>query len=144
MPTIRIQGTDLPYDEAAIITFAEGLIGLPQLRRMVLISQEGLAPFLWLASLDDPEVTFLVVEPREIFPDYAPGIPAAMRGQLGAGAEERVLLLSITLIAAELAQSTVNLRAPIVVAASTMRGTQIVLNDSPYRLDEPLARALAA
>jgi flagellar assembly factor FliW len=138
MSTICIQGTELSYGESDIITFAEGMIGLPHLRRMVVISQPEIEPFLWLASLDDPSVVFLVIEPRGVFPDYAPQVPDAVRAALGLAQDESPLLLTIALIAAEWTESTVNLRAPLMVAAKTMRAAQIVLSDNTYRVDQLL------
>jgi len=138
MSTIRIQGTELSYTESDIITFAEGMIGLPHLRRMVLIHQSDIEPFLWLASLDDPSVVFLVIEPRTAFPDYTPQVPEAVGAALGLAENESPLLLSIALITAEWTESTINLRAPLMVATGTMRAAQIVLSDSSYRLDQPL------
>src|ERR1041385_7970535 len=116
MASIRIQGTELSYAESDIITFAEGMIGLPHLRRMVLIHQSDIEPFLWLASLDDPTVVFLVIEPHTAFPDYAPPVPEAVRASLGLAANESPLMLTIALIAAEWTESTINLRAPLMVA----------------------------
>jgi flagellar assembly factor FliW len=144
MPTIRIQGTELSYTEADIITFDEGMIGLPRLRRMVLVSQSDITPFLWLFSLDDPEVVFLVIEPHALFPDYAPRLPASLPSHLGVAEDEAPLVLAIVLIAADWTQSTINLRAPIIVAPGRMRGAQVVLTESAYRVAEPLASESAA
>ena len=138
MSIIRIQGTELSYHESDIITFAEGMIGLPHLRRMVLISQSDIEPFLWLASLDDPSVVFLVIEARGVFPDYAPSVPEAVRTALGMTAQETPLMLTIALITPEWTNSTINLRAPLIVSPVTMRAAQIVLSDSAYRLDQQL------
>jgi flagellar assembly factor FliW len=45
--TIRIQADD-------IITFEEGLVGLSQYRRFVLIRHDSEGPFWWLQSVDEP------------------------------------------------------------------------------------------
>lgn len=132
MPIVRIQGVELPYEETDIISFPEGLIGMPRLRRMVLVRQTDVEPFLWLASLDDERIAFLVVDPRVVVADYAPEPPEAVRDLLGVEGEERAVALAIMLVAPEWTESTVNLRAPIFVAASTMRGVQAVLHESPY------------
>lgn len=144
MPTIRLQGQEIPYDEADIITFDEGLIGMPHLRRMVCVRQNDIEPFLWLASLDDASVAFLVVDPRSLFERYAPATPADVRVSLGHKGDAPLLTLAIVLIAADWQRSTVNLRAPLIVSAASMRGVQTVLTESAYRADEPLPLQLAA
>ena len=60
---IKIQNKEFDYDEDEIINFAEGLIGLPEIRRAVLVSISGFEPFYWLASLGDEANRVIVVDP---------------------------------------------------------------------------------
>lgn len=144
MPKIQIQKTDLAYDEKDIITFDEGIVGLPHLHKMVVISQPEIGPFLWLASVEEPETAFLVIEPHSQFSDYLPNIPAQACDRIGMKEKEQPLLLAIVHITPEWQSSTINLRAPLVIAPSSKRGTQLVLTESNYRLEEPLAAQAAA
>lgn len=138
MATIRVQGVELSYEEQDIIRFEEGLIGMPQLRRMVLIHYTEVAPILLLCALDDPAVTFLVLETKSHLPTYAPQLPPVLKQQLKLAEGEAFLTLVMVTIAAEWTASTVNLRAPVVIAPGAMRGTQVILSDSTYQLAEPL------
>ncbi len=138
MQTIRVQGTDLAYEEKDILKFDEGLIGLPQLRQMVLIHYTEIAPLLLLCSLEQPDVSFLMLEANAHFPDYAPQLPPNVRKQLGLADGEAPVILTTVTIAPEWTKSTINLRAPLVIAPTTMRGAQIVLTESHYQLAEPL------
>ncbi|MGH9945437.1 MAG: flagellar assembly protein FliW, partial [Pyrinomonadaceae bacterium] len=95
--------------------------------------------------LDTDEVAFVVVDPRELFADYAPRIAEDAAGRFPFLADEdRPLLLSIVVVRREWAGTTVNLRAPLIVSPRTMHGAQVPLADSPYRVDEPLPVADAA
>jgi flagellar assembly factor FliW len=138
MQTIHVQGTDLVYEEKDILKFDEGLIGMPQLRRMALVHYSEIAPLLLLCALDQPDITFLVIDANAHVPEYSPHLPAQVQTQLGLVDGESPVLLATVTIAPEWADSTLNLRAPIVVAPTTMRGAQVVLMDSPYQLAEPL------
>lgn len=146
MPSIRIQGTELSYDDSNLITFEEGLIGMPQLKYMVLIEQADITPFLWLASVDDPRVAFLVVDPRLVFTNYDPDMTIEMRERLAAHADAGTppTPLAIVKISSEWKKTTVNLRAPLFVSADSMRGAQVALSDTAYKLEEPLPVASAA
>jgi flagellar assembly factor FliW len=144
MPKIHIQSKEIEYAERDVITFDEGLVGLPHLRRLVIINQPEIHPFLWLASLEAPETAFLVLEPHAQFSDYAPSIPPQVSTRIKLEAWEKPLLLVIARITSEWQCSTLNLRAPLVIAPNAMRGAQIVLTESAYRLDEPLAMLAAA
>lgn len=143
MPKVRIQSKDIEYTDSDVITFEEGLIGLPQLRRLVVISQPEISPFFWLASVEEDETAFLVLEPQVYLDSYTPRLPAETRARIGLKTNEEPLMLAITRIMPEWHESTLNLRAPLVISIEAMRGAQPVLTESDYRLDEPLA-ALAA
>ncbi len=144
MPTIAIHGIELEYHEDGIILFEEGMIGMPNLRRFVLIRQEGIEPFLWLASLDAPHTTFLVTDARDLFGWYQPETPDDVMHRLGLEPGERPLVLSPVTIAQDWHGTTVNLRAPIFVCAGRMRGAQAILATRNYRLNERLPVAEVA
>lgn len=129
MPTVKVHNTELSYEPSDVITFNEGLIGLPGLRQMVLVRQSSIEPFLWLASLEVQGMAFLVVDPHMVFPDYE---------GLKTGESERPLLLALVKLESEWSETTINLRAPLVVNPTTKRGLQTILSDSNYSLAERL------
>lgn len=139
MPNIKLQNTEIPFSEGDIITFEEGLVGFPQLRELVVVSQPDIEPFLWLTSAEQPETAFLVLEPHTKFADYTPSLPPEVRARLGLRENEQPLWLAIVRILPEWQRSTINLKAPLVIASQAMRGAQFILNETGYRLDEPLA-----
>jgi flagellar assembly factor FliW len=144
MPTLTIQGTEISYTDKDIVTFSEGFIGLPHLRRMVLVRQSIIEPFLWLVSLDDEGVAFVVAEARSFFPGYLPVLPAdtSFRDTLAEG--EQPVILAIVSITADWQRSTANLRAPLFISACNMNGAQTILTDNSYSVGEPLPLAMAA
>lgn len=125
---ITIKEKEYIYDEAEVLNFAEGLIGLPEMRRAVLIPLDEYQPFCWLASLDDEKNRFLVVNPNEIYSDYEPA----------ASHESKLKTLTIVKISSDWTKTTVNLRAPIFINAETKSGFQSVLPETKYNLAETL------
>lgn len=119
------------YQENEVINFTEGLIGLPKMRRAVLIPMNEYLPFCWLASLDDEKNRFIVINPHEVFADYAPRIPHEL-------SESELQTLAIVKISSDWQKTTINLRAPIFVNAKTRSAAQVVLTESPYALAETL------
>ena len=144
MPTLRIQGNDIPYDEKDIITFPEGLIGLPQLTQMVAVKEATIEPFIWLASANEDDVAFVVTEARSLFPNYNPQLPPDSNMNEVLADDEVPVVLAIVLINADWQKSTANLRAPLFISAKTMRGAQVVLNDNSLSVGEPLPLAAVA
>lgn len=144
MPTLTIQGTEISYDEKDIITFPEGLVGLPHLRRMVVVRQSVIEPFLWLVSLDEDATAFVVADARSLFPGYSPVLPADSAFRETLNADDNPAVLAIVLIAPDWQRSTANLRAPLFISPRTMKGAQIVLTDNSFSVGEPLPLAMAA
>ncbi len=137
MPKIAIQKTDYSYDETDVIVFDEGLIGLPDVRRAVLVKLPDYQPFCWLAALDNPQTRFLVVNPHEVFPSYQSYIPAEIATLLRSNSQLPGVL-AIVKISSDWTKTTINLRAPIFVNLETKRAAQAVLTGTNYRLDEKL------
>ena len=144
MPTLTIQGTELQYDEKDILTFNEGLIGLPHLQRMVMVSQPDIEPLMWLASLDEEGVALVVANAPGIFPGYDPSVPDDSSFSKGLSEDEHPMAFAIVLIAEEWQKATANLRAPIFVSARSRRGAQVILPDHTYSVGQPLPLAAAA
>ena len=144
MPTLRIQGNEIPYDEKDIITFPEGLIGLPNLTKMVAVKQMSIEPFVWFASVNEDNVAFVVAEARSLYPNYDPILPDDSNVKELFAEDETPVVLAIVLIDADWQKSTCNLRAPLFISAKTMRGAQVVLNDNSYSVGQPLPMAAAA
>lgn len=138
MPSVKIKKTEISYEESDVITLEEGLIGLPGLRRMVLVGQSTIDPFLWLASVDVSGMAFLVIEPQLIFSDYKLPI-AEIKLE-----EEKLLALALVKLEPDWGNTTINLRAPIIINRKTKHGVQIVLTDSDYSLTEHLPSTLLA
>lgn len=131
MPSITIKGESFSYNENEIINFNEGLIGLPNIRRAVLVPLPDCEPFFWLASMDDEKFRFVVVNPNEIFPEYNPSEFVIFN-------DSQTRILTIVKVSSHWQKTTVNLRAPILINKESNRGLQMVLNESPYKLEETL------
>jgi len=115
-----------------VIEFPHGLIGLEGSRYTLLDRNPG-SGFLWLHSLDDPDLALPVVDPRRFFPRFALEVAEEERERVGGGDTQ----IYVTVRAAsDPADVVVNLRAPLVVADG--RGHQ-VLNTAPgAELQAPL------
>jgi flagellar assembly factor FliW len=108
-----------------VIEFPHGLIGLGGLRYTLLDRNPG-SGFLWLHSLDDPDLALPVVDPRRFFAGFQLELGEEERERVGDPAEARIY---VTVRAApDPADIVVNLRAPLVVNEG--RGHQ-VLNTAP-------------
>jgi flagellar assembly factor FliW len=112
-----------------VLELARPLVGFPELSRFALarLTDDGL--ICDLRSLEDPDVSFVVVPPGHFFDDYAPEIDDELVDALGIEAVEDVLTLVIVTLGDTPEAATANLRAPVVINHRNHRAGQAVLDD---------------
>jgi len=57
-------------DENQIIEFSEGIIGFKQFKQYVILPEPNFDIFVWLQSLQNPQLAFVLMNPLLIRPDY--------------------------------------------------------------------------
>lgn len=124
--TIEIESED-------IVTFPDGLVGLPSLRRFVFVQHKEDSPFRWMQSLDNGSVAFLVVDPGEFVKDYNPEMPESASCALNLTEETPILVYTICNIPNGNPKGmTLNLAGPIVINAESREARQLVLENEAY------------
>lgn len=128
----RLFGT-IDIEDEKVITLEGGMIGFPFLQKFTLIFDEEkekkATSIMWLQSMDEGEVAFPVMHPNEIKPDYNPTVKDEMLVPLGKLNDENTYVLVTVTAAAEARETTVNLKAPIVINTDTKKGCQIIVED---------------
>jgi flagellar assembly factor FliW len=141
VPTSRFGEVEIAAD--TVLTFPQGLVGMPQLRRFALI--DGRGPFRWMQSLDDPDATFVVIDSDEVVSDYEIH-PATEELRLVMEPDEPVALCALLVVTVprdEPERITANLMAPLLVNPERRLGVQAVLTDR-YPVRHPLVFAKSA
>jgi flagellar assembly factor FliW len=124
---------DLP-----VIEFVHPIPGFPDIHRFTLEPLDETGVLSALRSLERADLQFLVVPPAGFHPTYAPEIEDETADELGITAAEQALVLLVVHAGADLASTTVNLRAPIVVNIETSRAAQVILDDVALPVAAPL------
>ena len=88
-----------------IISLEDGMIGLPEYRN------------------------FPVMQPNHVCPDYNPMVSDEMLRPLGGMTEDNTYVLVTLTAAPDPKDTSVNLKAPIVINTDTRRGAQIIVED---------------
>jgi flagellar assembly factor FliW len=113
--------------EGDVLTFVDGLIGMEECRRWVLLSDATNDALGWLQSLDRAEVALAVVSPRPFVPGYRVRVARRDIQPLGLrDAQDAQVLVIISYANGALA---LNLKAPLVVHLNERLGRQIVARD---------------
>ncbi|WP_235535810.1 flagellar assembly protein FliW [Nocardioides sp. Root190] len=125
-----------------VIELAHPMPGFPDDARFALVRLDEEGVLHSFRSLDSDGLQFVVVPPAPFYPDFAPEIGDDVVADLGIdpAAADDVLVLLVVRAGATLAETTVNLRAPLVVNPATRRACQVVLDDAALPLAAPLKR----
>ena len=121
-----------------IFTFPAGLPGFVTLRNFALVETQR-DDLVWLQSVDDPELTFLLADPFALVPGFEVDIPPADLAAFGA-TEGALLVLAVAQLEGG-APVTANLQSPIVLDRERRLGRQVVLPDSRYGMTHPITIA---
>ncbi len=110
-----------------VIHFPEGIIGLPEDKRFILMDYKD--TFLkWLQSVDDPNIAFIVVPPAEFFPEFSPKLDKKLRKFLKVENEDDLVVFAILRVDGD--NVTANMQGPLIINSMNKIGIQ-VLNDDP-------------
>ena len=121
----------------AVLTFPDGIIGLPGARWVLLAQSEGSA-FLWLHSVDDPSIALPVTSPWLFFSDYEVEVSDEDAARLGLEHAEQAEIFCVVRATEQLEDFTVNLRGPIVVHVEQRVGRQVINTAADYNVRQPL------
>lgn len=111
-----------------VISFSEGLVGLPDLKSFVLIQHKEGSPFRWMQSLDEGGFALLVVDPAEYAPNFSPNMPESVATSLELHDETPILVYTIcTIPNGSPRDMTLNLAGPIVINAESRQARQVIL-----------------
>jgi flagellar assembly factor FliW len=121
-----------------VIHFAAGLPGFVDRRRFVLVETQR-DDLIWLQSVDDPTLTFLLSDPFATVPGFELELPASDLAALGAaaGGAASLLVLAVTQLERGVPVSA-NLQSPIVIDRDRRVGRQVVVPDSVWGMHHPV------
>jgi flagellar assembly factor FliW len=123
----NVQFGEFEFDEHHVVQFQNGIIGFEEMKKFIIVDDEASEPFRWLVSLEEPELSFPLLELNqsdEILKKYF--------------LQENVTLFAVASIKEDLGDSTVNLKSPIVIDHSQKNGRQILLDDDLLNVRTPL------
>lgn len=123
---------EIEIDESKIITFEDGIIGFPDMKKFTLIfdeEKEGRTSISWLQSMDEPEVAFPVMDPLFVCETYNPSVEDELLKNLGTIKEDNLYVLVTVTVPQDIKELAVNLKAPIVINTDTRKASQIIVED---------------
>lgn len=123
---------EIEVAEDIIINFANGIPGFPDEHSFAFLSQGRQNPFAFLQSVGNPDLTFVIVEPFTLIPEYTFQLEGEIVSELELSDENLPQIFNIVTLKEKLESATVNLIAPIIVNWQAKTAIQIILDKTSY------------
>lgn len=133
----------IEIDEKQKVVIPQGLFGFEEYNDFAVLDAEH-QPFLWLQSVDDKEVAFILINPFFFRKDYEVNIINEDLAEIGLDSPENALIFVIVTIPHDGGPMTANLQGPLIVNKENMTGMQAILSDNKWRTRHDIMAELAA
>ncbi len=117
-------------DDARLITFPAGLLGFTSYKTYALLQPDSHGAFLWLQSVEAPELAFVVTDPTSWVADYQVPIRREQMQELRLESLDDAQIFVI--VNKYRLSLTANLQGPLVVNRTNRRGMQVVLAEKRW------------
>lgn len=129
-----LQFGEIDIDEKDIISFNEGLLAFEEYKKFIIIDNfDEELPFKTLQSLNEPELSFIIMNPFVFRKDYDFTLSESNIEKLKLESEDDVLVYSLVVIPQEITKMTANLSGPIIINNKTKLAKQIILDNKKYK-----------
>lgn len=123
----------LPVNPEKIITMTSPFLGFPDSKRFIIKPHGEESPFLWLQSLDDPKLAFVLIQAALLIPQYQAEISTLIRQELQAPPEQALEILLVLTIPRENPEGmTANLLGPVVINSEKRLAKQVLQDPTRY------------
>lgn len=136
--TVDTNFEDLKTDEEKVITFINGIMGLEQYKKYLLLNHPGSDTVKWLQALNEPGIALPVADPLHFYPDYAPKISREELLKLDITSPQEAIVLCVLTISKEAKNITMNLKAPIVINPAQRIADQFIAENPEYDIRQPI------
>lgn len=135
MPCLTSQffGT-IEYMENEVVNFVRPILGFDQLTKFIVVSSPESEPLKWLLSIENPKISFVILEPQWVLQSYEIEISQHDIRALGGSEnkEDYQAYLIITVPKGKPEEISANLKGPIVINRKNLNAIQMVSSNPNY------------
>lgn len=127
--------------EEHILDIPEGIFGFENYTKYALIDSEY-EPFIWLQSIEDTAVAFLIVDPFLICSNYETDIDDESLAKIGITKPEDIIIMTIVTVPSNGSPITANFAGPLVINKNSKACMQVILNDNRWSTKVDIVKML--
>ena len=123
------------------VIFNKGIPGFEDIKEYRLERLESNPLFWELTAKEDNQIGFITIPPFEVDNKYEINLPDNVINELKIIKAESVMILNILTFGVDIKNTTVNLKAPVIINIDNGLGRQIILEGETYKIKTPLLRS---
>lgn len=134
---------EIEIGDEKIIHFDNGILGFEDYKDYTIlydIEADGKSFFSWLQSVDEKMLSFPIVNPLKVDENYNPTVNDEMLKPIGSYSDEDIAIFLLATIPQDVKETSVNMRAPLIINASTRKGIQLILDGQEYEIRHKLIK----
>jgi flagellar assembly factor FliW len=128
-------------DESQLVTFPKGLYGFEEYKNYALIDSQY-NPLIWLQSIEEPGLAFLMIDPFLIEENYEADINDSELEKIEVKDPVDVAVMAIITVPNDGSPVTANLQGPIIINKKKKLCMQAVLDGEKYSTKHNIVEAL--
>ncbi|MGG4144863.1 flagellar assembly protein FliW [Paenibacillus algorifonticola] len=128
---------EIECKDEELLTFTNGIPGFKEYLKYFLIVIDD-SPFIYLQSVEEKSLAFIVVSPFDFFPDYEFELPELVEQEMDVKRTTDIKILNIISVNGDLTTATLNLAAPLIINLANRTGMQYIISDEKYSIRQPL------
>lgn len=117
---------------SAVLTFTQPIIGFREFRRFAVLPGPPDSAVVWLQSTESPELAFILMNPREVVPDYTVKLAEHELAELAVSTVDELDIYTIVVVPQDRSKVRTNLKAPILINKERQLAKQTILDKSDY------------
>lgn len=130
----------IQYDQEDVISFPNGMPSFEEEHNFLILPIQGSTGEMYcLQSIATPALTFILIDPFCLSPDYAPALRQSELKDLEVARNEDLCFYVLCAMKRPVSSSTVNLKCPIALNPDLRRAYQVILETDDYHMRHSLS-----
>lgn len=126
----KARGT-ITVSEDKLIEIPDGLFGFEKYKKYALLNSDY-EPFIWLQSVDEANLAFLIIDPFLISNDYETDIDDESLKKIGITKPEDIVIMCIVTVPSDGSPITANFQGPLIINKENKKCMQVIINDNKW------------
>lgn len=123
---------NIEVKDECIFSLPHGLPGFGNETKFALLAPDENSPFCFFQSINNEDLTFVLINPFDFFPDYEFKLTDEILEELKISNDNPPLVFNIVTIPKKIEEMTANLVAPLILNKKDGIAMQIVLEKTQY------------